>query len=174
MVQINRKHIVVNLDPANDQMAYKVDIDIKDLICLDDVMEETQLGPNGGLVYCLMQLENNLDWLLERLKAFPEHYVIIDLPGQLELFVDNPHLLSILARLGETIRLVSVGMFESTHCYQRDSYTACCIYSLTLMVNLALPHLNVLSKVDLLKELGRLPEQLSFYLEADELDMLYS
>ncbi len=27
--------------------------DIRDLITLDDVAEELQLGPNGGLVYCM-------------------------------------------------------------------------------------------------------------------------
>lgn len=27
--------------------------DIKELISLDDVMEELGLGPNGGLIYCM-------------------------------------------------------------------------------------------------------------------------
>jgi len=27
--------------------------DIRDLITLDDVMEELDYGPNGGLVYCM-------------------------------------------------------------------------------------------------------------------------
>lgn len=27
--------------------------DIRDLISLEDVMEELELGPNGGLVYCM-------------------------------------------------------------------------------------------------------------------------
>ena len=29
------------------------DIDIRELISLEDVMEELQLGPNGGLIYCM-------------------------------------------------------------------------------------------------------------------------
>jgi hypothetical protein len=28
-------------------------IDIRDLITLEDVMEELDYGPNGGLIYCL-------------------------------------------------------------------------------------------------------------------------
>jgi hypothetical protein len=31
-------------------------------------MEEYQLGPNGGMMCCMEYLENNLDWLLEKLK----------------------------------------------------------------------------------------------------------
>ena len=27
--------------------------DIRDLVSLEDVMEELELGPNGGLVYCM-------------------------------------------------------------------------------------------------------------------------
>ena len=40
------------------------------------------------------------------------------------------------------------------------------------MINLGLPHVNVLSKVDLMKNnIDRLKNRLEHYLEADELDM---
>lgn len=39
---------VVNLDPANDLLPYKPDVDISDLVCLEEVMEQLKLGPNGG------------------------------------------------------------------------------------------------------------------------------
>jgi len=39
---------MVNLDPANECLPYKSDIDVEDLITLDDVMAEFDLGPNGG------------------------------------------------------------------------------------------------------------------------------
>lgn len=42
----------VNLDPAATNFDYEPAVDIKDLINLEDVMEELELGPNGGLVYC--------------------------------------------------------------------------------------------------------------------------
>jgi len=47
---------------------YECDIDIADLIRLQDVMEDTRLGPNGGLMYCMEYLEKNIDWLQEKLK----------------------------------------------------------------------------------------------------------
>lgn len=47
---------LVNLDPAaaSTSFEYEPVIDIKDLISLEDVMNDTELryGPNGGLVYC--------------------------------------------------------------------------------------------------------------------------
>jgi hypothetical protein len=48
----------MNLDPAAEkfQMAdgtsVSPSVDIRDLISLEEVMEDLGLGPNGGLVYC--------------------------------------------------------------------------------------------------------------------------
>ena len=61
---------------------------------VDDVMEDTDLrfGPNGGLVFCLEFLLENLDWLEEKLKAneIDEDYVLFDCPGQIELYTHLP------------------------------------------------------------------------------------
>lgn len=50
---LRRKIIVVNLDPAAETFKYKCDIDIRELISTEDVMEEFKLGPNGGLIYSM-------------------------------------------------------------------------------------------------------------------------
>jgi hypothetical protein len=45
-----RRHVVLlNLDPANDVLPYEPDIDVCDLVCLEQVMAELGLGPNGGV-----------------------------------------------------------------------------------------------------------------------------
>lgn len=44
---------IINLDPAADNLPYNCDVDIRDLITLDDVVEELNYGPNGGLMYCM-------------------------------------------------------------------------------------------------------------------------
>ena len=43
---------LMNLDPAAESFEYEPSIDIKDLISLEDVMNELGYGPNGGLIYC--------------------------------------------------------------------------------------------------------------------------
>lgn len=90
---------VVNLDPAADYTPtnkpsgkepnvsehVKADvqpsIDIQDLISLDDVMEELNYGPNGGLIFCLEYLLENMEWLEEQVGAFQEDFLLIDCPG---------------------------------------------------------------------------------------------
>lgn len=51
----NRTIDVVNLDPAAEHFEYTPTVDIRDLINLDDAMddEELKFGPNGGLVFCI-------------------------------------------------------------------------------------------------------------------------
>ena len=44
---------MVNLDPAAEDIVYTPSVDLRELISLEDVMEELQLGPNGGLIYCM-------------------------------------------------------------------------------------------------------------------------
>lgn len=52
MQTIGRRAHIVNLDPAAEPGSYEFTVDIRDLISLQDVMEEMEFGPNGGLVYC--------------------------------------------------------------------------------------------------------------------------
>ena len=67
---ISRDTALINLDPANDALPYKCDINISELITLDDVMNEFGLGPNGGLIYCMEYLEQNFEWLEGRLRDY--------------------------------------------------------------------------------------------------------
>ena len=47
--------------------------DIRDLISVDDVMAEMQLGPNGALIFCMEYLlEDDSGWLTEQLEGYLE------------------------------------------------------------------------------------------------------
>lgn len=45
---LHRQCILINLDPSNDELPYDCHIDIKNLITVENVMQNYQLGPNGG------------------------------------------------------------------------------------------------------------------------------
>ncbi len=62
MSAIGRKCSVVNLDAANEATSYPCALDIRDLIKLEDVMDEEELGPNGGILYALEELEGEPGW----------------------------------------------------------------------------------------------------------------
>jgi GTPase SAR1 family protein len=84
---LQRNILIVNLDPAAEKISYSPDVDIRELINTDDVMDFTKLGPNGGLIYSMEYLIENIDWLEDQIGTLgPDDYVLFDCPGQLELY----------------------------------------------------------------------------------------
>lgn len=97
---LKRPICIINLDPANDSILYPCSISIGSLITLQEVMDVHGLGPNGGMLYCMEYLEENLDWLEEKLETIAKDaYVMFDLPGQVELWTNHGSLKRIVDRL---------------------------------------------------------------------------
>lgn len=164
---IGRNVHVINLDPAAEDFAYPVSIDIRNLINLNDAMEMLSLGPNGGLVYCLEYLVDHLDWLEEELGEYDDDYVIFDCPGQVELYLHVPVMPTVLSRLqniGYTI--AGVYIIDSQFANDGTKFLAGALMALSAMMQLELPHVNLLSKIDLLKARGE-AEALDSFLDAD-------
>ncbi|EIW82377.1 hypothetical protein CONPUDRAFT_123241 [Coniophora puteana RWD-64-598 SS2] len=144
---------IVNLDPAatGDAFEYEPAIDIRDLVSLEDVMSEMGYGPNGGLVYCFEYLLQNMDWLEEELGGYDEDYLIIDCPGQIELYTHHPFLPTLvrnLTRMG--IRTSAVYLLESQFVEDRYKYFSGVLSAMSAMVNLEVPWINIMSKMDLI------------------------
>lgn len=99
MGAIGRQCSVINLDPANDHTNYPCALDIRNLVTLEEIMADDRLGPNGGILYALEELEHNMEWLEEGLKELGEDYLLFDCPGQVELYTHHNSLRNIIYRL---------------------------------------------------------------------------
>lgn len=173
---------VVNLDPAAEHFDYQPLVDIRELIQLDDAMEDEELhyGPNGGLVFCIEYLLENQEWLKEQLcggghdenepadvdNEPDDDYIIFDMPGQIELYTH----LNVGRKLVELLtswnfRVCSVFLIDSQFMIDGSKFLSGTMTALSVMANLELPHINVLSKMDLLSKSAR--GQLDKYLEPD-------
>jgi GTPase SAR1 family protein len=146
----------VNLDPAAESFEHTPDLDIKDLISLEDVMEEVKLGPNGGLIYCFEFLMENLDFLTEALDSLTEEYLIIfDMPGQIELYTHIPILPTLIKFLTTPgsldIRMCAAYLLEATFVVDRAKFFAGTLSAMSAMILMEIPHINILSKMDLVK-----------------------
>lgn len=157
-----RRVLVVNLDPAAENINYDCAIDVRDLISVEDVMEELGLGPNGGLIYCMEYLLNNLDWLQEQMEpqgaeGDMQEYWLVDCPGQIELYTHVPIMRTILDRMQNNWGftpgcMVSVFCVDSTFCCDAQKMISGQLLALSAMIAMELPHINVLTKGDLLPE----------------------
>ncbi|TPP62493.1 GPN-loop GTPase [Fasciola gigantica] len=189
LTNLGRKVEVINLDPANESLPYRSSIDVNDLIRLDEVMDYLGLGPNGGLVYCMEYLYTNRDWLATRLfdlkQKNPKCYLIFDCPGQVELYTHHSvtrQLVSYLTKRpqpgqnplfdGVGLQLTAVHLVDSHYCSDPGKFISCLLTSLAAMLQLGLPHVNILSKADLVEQFGELDFNLDFFTEVLDLQYL--
>eukprot|EP00112_Aurelia_sp_Birch-Aquarium-sp1_P001554 Seg1167.11 transcript_id=Seg1167.11/GoldUCD/mRNA.D3Y31 product="GPN-loop GTPase 2" protein_id=Seg1167.11/GoldUCD/D3Y31 len=171
---IGRKVAVVNMDPANDTLPYECKVDISDLVTLKEVMDCLKLGPNGGLIYCMEFVEKNLEWFRERLQQLADdgYYFLFDCPGQVELYTHHDSVKKIFKFLEKNnFRLVAVHLVDSHYCSDPGKFISVLLTSLSTMLQIELPHVNVLSKMDLIQQYGKLPFNIEFF--TDVLDLSY-
>lgn len=170
MQSIGRRAHIVNLDPAAEAKEYEFTVDIRDLVSVQDVMEEMELGPNGALVFCFEYLLNNLDWLDEEIGDYNDEYLIFDCPGQIELYTHVPVLPTIVKHLQNSLNfnMCATYLLEAPFVIDRSKFFSGALSAMSAMILLELPHINILSKTDLIKtEISR--KQLKRFLNPDPL-----
>lgn len=147
--------IIVNLDPGAENLPYEPDVDIRDWISLREVMETNHLGPNGAQIACADMIALNTGDVKESINSFKADYILLDTPGQLELFV--------FRESGKyTVKFLSPE--KSAICYLLDpllarsasGFVSQLLLAISTNLRLNQPQINILSKADLLtkKELS--------------------
>lgn len=141
--------VLVNLDPGAENLPYEPDVDIRDWISLEEVMETYQLGPNGAQIACADMIALNTDDVKKSIESFKSDYIVVDTPGQLELFV---------FREAGKYTVEFFNPMKSMICYLLDpslaktasGFVSQLLLSITTNFRLNQPQINVLSKSDLL------------------------
>ncbi|CAL8280253.1 unnamed protein product [Boreogadus saida] len=170
---INRSVQVVNLDPAAEHFSYPVMADIRELIQVDDVMEDPSLrfGPNGGLVFCMEYLANNLDWLEENLGHVEDDYILFDCPGQIELYTHLPVMKQLVEQLQQwEFRVCGVFLVDSQFMVETFKFISGVMAALSAMVSLEIPQVNIMTKMDLLSPKAK--KEIEKYLDPDMFSMM--
>jgi GPN-loop GTPase len=173
---IGRKTAVVNLDPANDKTNYPCSLDIRGFTRLEDVMDEQGLGPNGGIVFAMEEIDEAVDQFVNQIeKLGASDYLLFDCPGQVELYTHHAALNHIFKKLEKKLeyRLVVVNLIDSFYITSPTQYISVVLLALRSMLQMDLPHVNVLSKIDLVKSYGDLPFDLKYYTEVQDLSYLF-
>lgn len=174
---IGRHGQIVNMDPANDRLPYPCAVDIRDFITIEEIMQEQQLGPNGGLMYAMESLDKSIDLFILQIKSLVEEekaYLVFDCPGQVELFTHHSSLFKIFKRLEKELdmRFCVVNLIDCFYMTSPSQYISILLLALRSMLMMDLPHINVFSKIDMLKSYGELPFKLDYYTDVQELEFL--
>ena len=140
---------VVNLDPGSESTTLEPDLDIREWVRLPDVMEEYDLGPNGAQVAAADLVALKVFEVKQALAELRSDYVLVDTPGQIELFAFRESSKAILEALSGDRSLVAF-LFDPTLAKSPSGFVSLLMLSATVEFRFRLPTLNLLTKTDLL------------------------
>lgn len=141
----------VNLDPAAEWVPYEPDVDVRDYVDARDVMRRYKLGPNGALVASIDMLIEHVEKLREEIEATNANYVLIDTPGQMELFAFRDTGPFIVKELVSGKKAVLVFIVDSVFVSRPSSLASSLMLALSTRLRMGLPQVNAVSKADLLQ-----------------------
>ena len=171
-----RRCAVVDLDPSPAPRPYNAAVALRQLCGAEHVQARLGLGPNGALLYCLELLAHNQPWLQRALQPLEDAgaYVIVDTPGQAELWMHHASLRGVLHGLVQErhYRITAALLLDAHYAVDAPLFVSALVSALAAMLQLELPHVNVLSKIDAAEALGPLPLALEHYTDVLDLQQL--
>ncbi|KPV62453.1 MAG: CobQ/CobB/MinD/ParA nucleotide binding domain protein [Candidatus Bathyarchaeota archaeon BA1] len=153
-LRIGKQNVItMNLDPGALTLPYTPDVDVRNYISVEDIMERYGLGPNGALVMAADLIAEETESLGKEIEDLKSDIVIVDTPGQMELFAfraSGPYIASELTKEPKAI----VYLFDSVFSADPLNYVSNLFLSAAVYNRFLVPQVHVLSKCDLLSPEG--------------------
>jgi GTPase SAR1 family protein len=151
-LEMQREDVMaINLDPGAPSLPYAANVDVRDYIKVEDVMEEYGLGPNGGLVAATDMIKDVVEDVSQDIEDFTPDLCIVDTPGQMELFAFRDIGAQVAERLTDADKGL-VYLFDAGFCRDPLNYVMNMFLASAIDIRFQLPQFQVISKIDLLKE----------------------
>jgi hypothetical protein len=148
---------IVNLDPGVMTLPYSPDVDVRNYVNIDKLMEEYRLGPNGALIMAADLIADETEKISHEIEELQSDIVLVDTSGQMELFAfraSGPYITSELTKEPK----VMVYLFDSVFSVNPLNYVSNLFLSTAVYNRFLLPQLHLISKCDLLpkEQLGEI------------------
>lgn len=160
-------NIIVNLDPGAEKLPYTPDIDIRDWFNLSDIMEAYGVGPNGAQILGADLISTKINEINDEIVYQDAQYVIIDTPGQMELFTLRHSSEIIIDAIGRNNSVMTF-LFDPIISKTPSGYLSLLFLSASAYFRLKTPQILVLSKSDVLED-SEVEKILSWSDEPEEL-----
>jgi len=143
---------VANIDPGVESPPYTSDVDIRDYVDYGEVMNQFGLGPNGALVASLDMAIGHIDDLREEIIETERDYVLVDCPGQMELFAYRNSGPLMVSGLRGDDPAMSLYLLDSNIARTATGYLSSMLLGVSINIRFRLPQQSLLSKSDILTE----------------------
>lgn len=143
----------VNLDPAVQHIPYQADIDIREYIDYERLVDEYKLGPNGAMIAAADLVVDYITEIKEDIIDLGESsdLVLVDTPGQMELFAYRLSGIR-LTQSFPTDSTLLVFLFDSALVSNISGFLSINLLATSVQLRLNIPIIHVMTKCDLLKE----------------------
>jgi GPN-loop GTPase len=141
--------ISLNLDPGATNLPYEADVDVRDYIDINTLMEDYALGPNGSLIMASDMIATRLDEIQNEVFNLKPDYVIVDTPGQIELFAFRPSGPYFVSNF-QSDNKATLFVFDSMLVSSPINYVSIALLAASVKLRLKTPHINILTKSDLI------------------------
>jgi GTPase SAR1 and related small G proteins len=141
--------ISLNLDPGAVSLPYEPDVDVRDIINIENLMQEYGLGPNGSLIMATDMISTRLEEIQEQVDKLNPDYVIVDSPGQIELFVfrtSGPYFVSNF----QAENKVNLFTFDSLLSTSPINFVVISLIATSVRLRLGISQIDVMTKRDLI------------------------
>jgi len=152
-LQSEKKRVyTLNLDPAVRNVAYPVNIDIRDTVNYKEVMKHFGLGPNGAIMTSLNLFATKFDQVLTLLgqRAPNLDYILIDTPGQIEVFNWSASGQIICDALAVSYPTVVCYVVDTARCAKPVTFMSNMLYACSILYKTKLPFIITFNKVDVM------------------------
>jgi GPN-loop GTPase len=150
---------VLNLDPAIRTIPFEPNIDIRDSINYKEVMKQYNLGPNGGILTSLNLFATKVDQVLgllekrtlpnpEKPATRPIKHIIVDTPGQIEVFVWSASGSILLDSLASSFPTVIAYVIDTPRTSSTSTFMSNMLYACSILYKTKLPMILVFNKTD--------------------------
>jgi len=143
--------IAVNLDPGVVDLPYDPDVDIRDRIQLQEVMQEYGLGPNGALILAADLAATKLGEIQDEIDSHRAENVIVDTPGQTELFAFRESGEFIVREIRADSKLLMF-LVDPLLANTPSNFLSLALLSASVGLRLNIPKITVLSKRDIARD----------------------
>jgi GPN-loop GTPase len=143
--------IAVNLDPGVVELPYEPDVDIRDRIQLQEVMQDYGLGPNGALILAADLTATKLGELQEEIDSYKAENVIVDTPGQTELFAFRESGEFIVREMKADSKVL-LFLLDPLLAGTPPNFLSLALLSASVGLRLSIPKITVLTKRDIARD----------------------
>ncbi|MEM0440290.1 MAG: ATP/GTP-binding protein [Candidatus Caldarchaeum sp.] len=137
----------VNMDPAAITLPYDPDVDVREFVDYERIMASKSLGPNGALIASVREATRNIEEIASTVEEINAEWILVDTPGQLELFAFRKEGRIIAKKLSNGRKLL-LFLMDALLCTSPRNYAASLFLSVSTTLSLGLPAVNLLSRVD--------------------------